>query len=146
MPLAANSSAVQAHPGDDSARHMAAPHILVVDDDVDILSVIRLTLDDEGYSVTTALNGQQGLERVRERRPAMVLLDLTMPVMNGWQFNERLREIAPEIPVVFMTAAFRARAEAETHGAAGFLAKPFDVDDLVDTVARFAGEAKRSLG
>jgi CheY-like chemotaxis protein len=116
----------------------AAGHVLIVDDDPDIVAVIRMTLDDEGYSIATANNGVQALERVQERRPEVVLLDLTMPVMNGWQFNDRLREIEPHIPVIFMTAAFRARAEAEAHHAAGFLAKPFDVDDLIDTVARFA--------
>src|SRR4051812_7505102 len=95
----------------------AAAHVLIVDDDPDIVAVIRMTLDDEGYSIATANNGVQALERVQERRPQVVLLDLTMPVMNGWQFNERLKEIDAGIPVIFMTAAFRARAEAQTHGA-----------------------------
>ena len=115
-----------------------AAHVLIVDDDPDILGLIRMALDEAGYSVATATNGRLALERIAERRPAVVLLDLTMPVMNGWQLNERLRELYPGLPVVFMTAAFRARTEAETHGAAGYLAKPFDVDDLLETVARFA--------
>lgn len=116
----------------------ASPRILVVDDDADICAVIRLTLEEEGYTVTTAANGRQALDRIGEQRPDIVLLDLTMPVMNGWEFNHRLQDVAPGIPVVFMTAAFRAQAEAETHGAAGYLSKPFDVDELLAAVARFA--------
>jgi two-component system chemotaxis response regulator CheY len=128
-------------PASSTSPASVGPHVLVVDDDPDILQAIRHTLDDEGYSVATAANGLQALERIRERRPAVVLVDLTMPVMNGWQLNEQLQELGLGIPVVFMTAAFRARAEAEQHGAAGYLAKPFDIDDLLDTVARFAPPA-----
>jgi len=139
--LGAAGSGSASQPESSARRVRLGPHVLVVDDDPDILQAIRQTLGDEGYSVATATNGLQALERIRERRPAVVLSDLTMPVMNGWELNERLKEQGLGIPVVFMTAAFRARAEAEQHGAAGYLAKPFDIDDLLDTVARFAPPA-----
>jgi two-component system, NtrC family, response regulator AtoC len=115
----------------------AAGEILVVDDDDAIRSVVRLTLEDEGYRVATAIHGGQALERIRERAPAVVLLDLNMPVMDGWQLLSRLRELGLDVPVVFMTAGGRAREEAERLQVAGYLAKPFDVTRLLDTVARF---------
>ncbi len=123
--------------GDASGTQAAAPYVLVVDDDDDIRAVIRMTLEEDGYRVVMAANGQQALDRIAESEPGVVLLDLTMPVMNGWELNGRLKEMGIAVPVVFMTAAFRARAEAEAHGAAGHLAKPFDISDLVQTVERF---------
>lgn len=118
---------------------VAAPmHVLVVDDDAAIRSVIQITLADEGYRVTTATNGREALDRILKDRPAVVLLDLQMPVMDGWRLQASLHELGVNVPVVFMTAGYRARAEAERHQAAGYLAKPFDLDDLLRTVAHFA--------
>jgi CheY-like chemotaxis protein len=133
------------------SRHPAAPatrplprckddagaYVLVVDDDKDILTLIRMVLEEEGYRVITAENGEQALGRTAQQQPDLILLDLTMPVLNGWQTRERLAETWPQIPVVFMTAGFRAKAEAEAYRVAGYLAKPFDVDDLLRTVSRF---------
>jgi CheY-like chemotaxis protein len=130
-PAAPQQEALPARPGDSTG------YVLVVDDDRDILSLIRMVLEEEGYHVITAENGEQALGRAAERLPALILLDLTMPVLNGWQTRERLAETWPDIPVVFMTAGFRAKAEAEAYRVAGYLAKPFDVDDLLRTVSRF---------
>lgn len=113
-------------------------HVLVVDDDPGIRGFILMTLRAEGYSVTAAANGHQALECVADRMPDVVLLDLSMPLMNGWQFQQCLRDLSIDVPLVFMTAGYSARTEAERHGAAGYLAKPFEVEDLLDTVARFA--------
>ena len=115
-----------------------AAHILVVDDDVDIRQTIRDILELEGYNVATAGNGREALARIAEHRPAVVLLDLQMPVLNGWQTQAVLRAEHPELSVVFMTAEHRAHTEAQQHQAAGYLAKPFDIGDLLDTVGRFA--------
>jgi len=119
------------------ARGAATGAVLVVDDDRDIRDLIRVVLEEEGYSVVTAENGEQALASIARRRPDLILLDLTMPVLNGWQTRARLAESWPEIPIVFMTAGFRARAEAEAYHVAGYLAKPFDVDDLLRVVSRF---------
>lgn len=118
-----------------------SPWVLVVDDDPGIREFIRVALQGEGYRVVTAPNGLRALEAMAERPPAVVLVDLMMPVMDGWQFHARVRETNPEVPVVFMTAGARARAEAEAHRAAGHLSKPFDLDDLIDTVARFTEQS-----
>lgn len=112
--------------------------VLVVDDDEVILESIQLALLDEGYTVVVASNGQEALERAREHSPSLILLDMKMPVMDGWTFAAAYREwTAPRAPIVVMTAAHDSRARAAEIGADSFLAKPFDLDHLLDLVRRF---------
>jgi two-component system sensor histidine kinase/response regulator len=111
-------------------------YILVVDDVPSICSLVAIILRDEGYQVGTAHNGQEALARIAEATPDLVLLDLQMPVMDGWELHRRLREQDCCAPVVFMTAGPQARVEAERHHADGYIAKPFDPDALVATVAQ----------
>jgi CheY-like chemotaxis protein len=120
-----------------------AAHILAVDDDRAILSFIKMALADEGYSVATAENGRVALDRLAEHRPDLVLLDLNMPVMTGWELQAHLRALVLNIPVVFMTAGGRARQEAVAHHAQGHLAKPFGLDELLDVVAHYTSEPAR---
>jgi CheY-like chemotaxis protein len=115
---------------------MSAP-VLVVDDEPAIRSVIAMILHAEGYDVAVAATGPEALACIAQQQPAMILLDLQMPGMSGWQLYDRLRQLDPAPPVVFMTAARRAQQEAVAHQAAGYLAKPFDVDAVVEAVARF---------
>ncbi len=110
--------------------------ILVVDDEVSIRTLMRACLEEEGYTVVLASNGQDALARVAERPIAAVLLDLNMPVMNGWACLAQVRQLEPDIPVVVMTAGQRAQHVAEQYGAAGFLEKPFELQVLIDTVDR----------
>jgi CheY-like chemotaxis protein len=110
--------------------------ILVVDDDPAILLTISDILRFEGYAVETATNGAEALERIQASRPALVLLDMRMPVLDGWKFSRILRQRGFNLPIVVMTAAQDARRWAREIGAAGVLAKPFDLSDLLDTVAR----------
>ncbi len=116
-------------------------HILVVDDVPSICSLVATILRDEGYQVTTARNGQEALRCIAAQAPDLVLLDLQMPVMTGWEVQQRLREQGCRIPVVFMTAGPQARVEAERHHAQGYVAKPFDPDALVATVGRLVAHA-----
>lgn len=111
--------------------------VLVVDDERGTRTALRIMLQLEGYAVTEAANGREALQRVQEQRPAVVLLDLRMPVMDGRRCCEELRATQPELPVVLMTAAYQAREEASSCGATGCLSKPFDVDAVLDTVARY---------
>jgi CheY-like chemotaxis protein len=108
--------------------------ILVVDDDADIRQVVRAILESEGYAVALAANGRDALARLAQQPPDAILLDLNMPVMSGWEFHERLKSQKSRIPVVFMTAGQEAQREARAHGATGYLAKPFEMDDLLQTV------------
>jgi CheY-like chemotaxis protein len=116
--------------------HSGSP-ILVVDDDHAIREFIRLGLEDVGYEVVVATDGAEALEAIRQRQPRLILLDMRMPGMNGWEFAEQYRgALSPQAPIVMMTAGRDAQAKASEIGAAGWLGKPFDLDQLVTTVGR----------
>jgi CheY-like chemotaxis protein len=113
--------------------------VLVVEDDTTLRRVIQLALTREGYDVMIAANGQQALTRVSERRPALILLDLHLPVMDGSEVLARLRAQGVAIPVVLMTSRFAIREAADLHQPDGVLGTPFDLDELRQVVARFLG-------
>jgi CheY-like chemotaxis protein len=111
--------------------------VLVVDDDPDIRSVIELALSDEGYTVTMATNGQEALDRLAAWRPDVILLDLAMPVMDGWAFlaaRQEDQEIS-SIPVIVMSAHFRQRGGDAIRSATAVLAKPFELDLMLSLIA-----------
>lgn len=114
----------------------ATAQVLVVDDDPDIRTVVEAILSGEGYRVMTASNGRLAWEMIARQQPDVVLLDLQMPVMTGWELLDLIHERGLPVPIVVMTAGYRARAEAKRHGAAAHLAKPFDLNDLLATVER----------
>jgi CheY-like chemotaxis protein len=119
----------------------ARPAVLVVDDEEDIRMVVQMALEDAGFHVATARDGAEALTRIAEDRPTVILLDLNMPVMNGWQVLQELAAAGYAVSVVIMTAGQRACEEAEKHHAAGCLPKPFDLRQLVEVVARFTRPA-----
>ena len=110
--------------------------ILVVDDDPAILQTVCEILEFEGYPTDTATNGAEALDRVQSMPPSLVLLDMRMPVLDGWGFAHELRQRGVDLPILVMTAAQNARAWAEEIGANGYVPKPFDMDELVAAVAR----------
>lgn len=114
-----------------------ADHVLVVDDDPNITEAVRDGLEFEGYRVTTARNGAEALREVRDDPPTLILLDMRMPVMSGWEFAAQYRVIDPRAPVVVMTAAANARAWADEIKADAVLPKPFTLDDLMRAVTRW---------
>ena len=111
--------------------------ILIVDDDPEILAMLRDFLESEGLSVRTASNGEEALAVLSEVAPALILLDMRMPVLDGWGFAERYRARALTCPIVVMTAAESARRWAEEIGATGYIAKPFDVNELLQMIERY---------
>lgn len=113
------------------------PSVLVVDDDRALCTALRMILELEGHRVATATSGRAALAQAAADPPAVVLLDLKMPGMDGYQTQSALQAQLPAVPVVFMTARDRVWREAAAHHAAGALPKPFDVDLVLDTVARF---------
>jgi len=120
---------------------LAGERILVVDDDESIRQIVSIFLTDEGYEVASVANGQVALDIVYEFRPHIILLDLRMPVMDGWQFVRCYRAApGPHAPIVAFVAALHAEAERDEIGAAGLLAKPFDLEDLLNAVE----DAKRT--
>jgi CheY-like chemotaxis protein len=118
---------------------MGESAILVVDDDPAILSTVAEILELEGYPVATAENGAAALEAIEAEPPALVLLDMRMPVLDGWGFARALRERDLKVPILVMTAAQSAQDWAAEIGADGYLAKPFELPELLDAVERFCG-------
>ncbi len=114
------------------------PHsVLVVDDDQGVQQTVRAILEDEGYEVIVASDGLNALAKLDGFFPALILLDITMPRMDGYAFADELRRVGlhERLPIVVLTADGRARQKAERVGAAGYLHKPFSVDGLLATVA-----------
>lgn len=118
--------------------------VLVVDDEVVIAEAVAAVLQDEGYQVVTATNGQEGLARAAEVRPDLVLVDMMMPVMDGEEMSRRLREdpAMREVPIVVMSAVHRSLRELPFAHTA-FLPKPFDLDTLLETIAKALQRSER---
>jgi CheY-like chemotaxis protein len=110
--------------------------ILVVDDDPSILETVKAILDLEGYTVETAVNGADALDKLTHTRPVFVLLDMRMPVMDGWGFAREMRARGDSVPIVVMTAAQDARRWANEIGATDYVAKPFEIPQLLTTIER----------
>jgi CheY-like chemotaxis protein len=109
----------------------------VVDDDEDVRSVLKAALTDEGYEVTTAADGAEAIDSVRDRRPDVILLDLMMPRVSGWGFTERYaREPGPHAPIIVLTAVASQVVRMPEQGIARIVPKPFSVDALLRHVER----------
>lgn len=112
--------------------------ILIVEDDQAMRATLSAALEDEGYAVVTAFDGLDALEKLDAVTPALILLDIGMPRMDGYALAEELnrRGLRPSIPVLVLSADGRAREKAERVGAEGWLAKPFSIEGLVGEVGR----------
>jgi len=116
-----------------------------VDDDDSIRQIVSLFLEDEGFRVLTVPNGQAALDVVATYQPDIILLDLRMPVMDGYEFVSRYRAgPAPHAAIVAFVAALNAELERDRIGAASLLEKPFDLEDLLTAVSE-ARAAIRTL-
>jgi two-component system, chemotaxis family, chemotaxis protein CheY len=112
------------------------PTVLVVDDDRDIRGMLETYLGLQGFDVLTAHNGCDALRQLDDIRPAVILLDLMMPVMDGVEFCGR-QQCEPrlrDIPVVCLSAQQDAGPTAARLGVAGFLSKPFSLDAVIAAV------------
>ncbi len=117
-------------------RQMMSQHILVVDDDPMIRETVAEILDFEGYSIETAANGREALQAMEQSPPSLVLLDMRMPILDGWGFARKVKERGLQVSIVVMTAARNAGRWAAEIDADGYLAKPFDLADLLATIDR----------
>ncbi len=123
--------------GETVARGERLP-ILLVDDDETILSTVEFLLTDEGYAVVVAANGREALTQIATQAPCLILLDMKMPVMDGWAFAAAYRgSPGPHAPIIVMTAAHDARQRAAEVVADDVIAKPFDVNHLLDLVRKY---------
>ena len=115
---------------------MTMARILVVDDEPDILLLHRLNLEAAGHEVILAADGMKALERIEIDRPDCVVLDVMMPVLDGWGVLEALQDLL-DAPPVLVVSAKSSTADIEhalSIGARGYLAKPFNAQTLLDEV------------
>ena len=117
-----------------SAQPKTRPLVLVAEDDEDILALVVFDLEDEGYEVLTARNGEDAIALAHERRPDLVLLDVAMPGLDGYEVTRRLRADAATsgTPVVLLTARAQVKdvIEGFEAGANDYVTKPFRPDEL----------------
>jgi DNA-binding response OmpR family regulator len=123
----------------------AQSRILVVEDDADLRTILRLQLTSEGFTVDEASDGAEAFARLQAERPDCVVLDLMMPVMNGFALLKRIRSIATlsDIPVLILTASAdeRSRLRSYQYQADAYMNKPYDLAELTAEVARLCAVA-----
>jgi len=126
----------------------AIPRVLVVEDDAPVLTVVTDLLQDAGYGVLQASNGLQAFDHLRETCPDLIILDLMLPGMSGWQFLERAHAQLQRdrIPVVILSAIEARGDYPATLGVSGWLTKPLDVDHLLRAVEELAGPSQPQHG
>jgi excisionase family DNA binding protein len=112
------------------------PLVLIVDDDPLLRRAVRASLEAEGYSVREAGNADEGLAATEDSAPDLILLDVMMPEVDGWELLRRVQEKhgVGTIPVIMFSGRIEeGAAEAAAHGAQGFVGKPFDPESLIES-------------
>jgi CheY-like chemotaxis protein len=126
---------------------VTAPVVLVAEDDEDILDLVEIRLQQDGYDVVCARNGEEALRMAAERRPALALLDVQMPKVDGYEVTRRLRadEATQAMVIIILTASVRDTEleRAFDAGANDFLRKPFSPADLATRVRAALESAAR---
>lgn len=117
-------------------RPTSGPLVLLVDDDEKVRELVRVNLEFEGYTVSEAGDADEGLAAIERAKPDLVLLDVMMPHVDGWEMLRQIQERygVGAIPVVMFSGKVdeQAQAEAATRGAQAFVGKPFDLQHLID--------------
>lgn len=114
--------------------------ILVIDDSEAILNLAKTTLELESYDVQTAINGQEGLELVKNSLFDLIISDIHMPIMDGIEFTHQVRQLVKHqyTPILILTAEsdFEMKMEGKKAGATGWIVKPIVAEQLINTVSR----------
>ena len=130
-------------------RNRPSKRVLVIEDDANILLSLEFVLEREGYEVRSATSGREGLAAMRRDRPDLVILDLMLPDLSGYEVCQQARRepALAETPILVLTARAQdaERQKGLQSGASEYVTKPFRVADLVERVARLihAGQASR---
>jgi excisionase family DNA binding protein len=123
-------------------RGRTGPLVLVVDDDPGVRQVVRANLEGEGYAVREAGSAAEGLAALEEEAPDLLLLDVMMPEVDGWEMLRQVQERfgVGAIPVLVFSGKIEERSvsDAAARGARGFLGKPFDLQQLIDQAKQIA--------
>ena len=116
------------------------PRILVVDDDEAVRIGLRGVLLSEGYDVSTACNGREAIERFKDLKIALILVDINMPALNGWGTIGQLRTLSPRTPIIMITARPDQKTIARTAGVE-LMEKPLDLPYLVSRIGTLLEES-----
>jgi CheY-like chemotaxis protein len=121
-------------------------HLLVIDDDPSILSLFSQFLEDAGYSVASALDGKEGLQSVKAKKPDLIITDIMMPEMDGLELLMEIKRHHSEIPVIAISGGMKIQPvnflpQAQKFGANRVLLKPVSLADLLQAVQELLGES-----
>lgn len=126
---------------------MEKQKILLVDDEEDILDFLELILEEQGYSVVKATSGRDALAAAQMHRPELILLDVMMPEMDGWEVLKLFKadEEVAHIPVAMLTARaeMKDKIQGLQEGAIDYICKPFRTKDLLDKLQIILAQVKR---
>lgn len=113
------------------------PRVLVIDDDDDVCEILREALTEDGFAVATVPHGAAALELIRHHQPAVIVLDLRMPIMDGWSFAEQYRRVSqPPASLIVLSATRDIEENAKRLGAATFIRKPFELEEVRAAIER----------
>jgi len=118
--------------------------VLIIEDEKLIIVSTQMVLESVGYRVESAMNGEEGIHKATDLRPDLILLDIMMPGIDGWETLTRLKrdDETSKIPVIIFTAREHARGHQKSSemGAAGYFRKPFEPDELIELVEKHVGQ------
>ncbi len=118
--------------------------VLIIEDEKLIIVSTQMVLESVGFQVESATDGEEGIKKAKEVKPDLILLDIMMPGIDGWETLKRLKRDPDTqgIPVVIFTAREHARGHQKSAemGAAGYFRKPFEPDELIELVEKHVGQ------
>ncbi|MBN1870124.1 MAG: response regulator [Candidatus Omnitrophica bacterium] len=125
---------------------MGQKKVLVVDDEEMLVEFIKIRLEGNGYLVETATDGTEGLLKVEQTNPDLIILDIYMQPMDGYTMLKELRknEKTKDIPVIMLTASGKKREVFEAEGISDYITKPFDSQDFLTRIGRVLEQGKKS--
>lgn len=123
---------------------MSKKKILVIDDEVELVEAVKIRLESEGYEVLPAYDGDEGLKKIEEEKPDLIILDIVMPQMDGYTFTKEIKSNpdAKDLPIIILTARDKMEDLFGIEGVTEYIVKPFDHRDLLDRIRKLLNEKK----